>query len=247
MLWLLREKKLLWPAIMTMLALPPLIALGVWQLQRLDWKDGLIKRLEERVEAQPISLAAAIKNWHDTGDAEYLSVATKGRFLHDKERYIYAVDAREGAGYHVLTPLETADGNTTVLINRGFVPEALKDPAKRASGQLPGEAEVVGLVRTPGGKEMFTPEADPKTNVWYWRDMDGLVRSMFAGEERQVAPFFLEAKAEPANPGGWPKGGVTIVTLPNRHFEYALTWFGLAAALLGVFLAYAVPKLRDGG
>lgn len=237
------DKRLLLPGLMTLLALAVLCGLGVWQLQRLSWKEGLIARLEARVAAQPVTLSEAMKAFNQTGDVEYLSVRAKGRFLHEKERYVYAVDEDAGQGFDVVTPLETEQG-ITVLVNRGFVPADKKDPASRQEGQIEGVVEAVGLVRLPGAQGTFTPEADLNGKVWYWRDWDGLVQSMFRGETREVAPFFLEAKAQPANPGGWPKGGVTLVKLPNRHLEYALTWFGLAAALVGVFLAYAVPRLR---
>ncbi len=80
-------------------------------------------------------------------------------------------------------------------------------------------------------------------NLWYWRDLDGLFQAAFgAGDRVSRAPFFVDAEA-PA-PGGWPKGGATRLELPNRHLEYAITWFGLAAALAAVFAAYAVPRLR---
>ena len=52
-----------------------------------------------------------------------------------------------------------------------------------------------------------------------------------------LAPVVLEADAAP-NPGGWPKGGQTVVTFRNEHLQYAITWFALAAGLLLVYFAY---------
>ncbi len=63
--------------------------------------------------------------------------------------------------------------------------------------------------------------------------------------QRQYVSFFIDVKADPANPGGWPKGGITHLDIPNRHLEYAITWFGLAAALIAVFATYAWPRLRN--
>jgi len=91
---------------------------------------------------------------------------------------------------------------------------------------------------------MFSPEHDAKTGVWYWRDFDGMARAALGPEAGKAMRFFLDAEAEPPNPGGWPKGGTTRLTLPNRHLEYALTWYGLAAALIGVLVAFAVGRLR---
>jgi surfeit locus 1 family protein len=93
----------------------------------------------------------------------------------------------------------------------------------------------------PAAKGFFTPDNDAGSNVWYWRDLNGLMASAFGDSGPAAVPLFLEAEA-PA-PGGWPKGGATLVELPNRHLEYAITWFGLAFALAAVFAAYAVPRL----
>jgi surfeit locus 1 family protein len=147
-----------------------------------------------------------------------------------------------GPGYHVYTPLEIAGSQAVVFVNRGYVPERLKDPATRAQGQLEGEVEAVGLMRGPGQKGSFTPDNDAKANLWFWRDYKGLFESAFAGGERTPIAAFLDA--EGAAPGGWPKGNATLVDLPNRHLEYALTWFGLAATLIAVFAAFAWTRLR---
>jgi surfeit locus 1 family protein len=100
-------------------------------------------------------------------------------------------------------------------------------------------------VRKPGVRGWFEPDADQARNVWYWRDLQGMTALLGSAEDRaRVLPFFVDATAEPANPGGWPKGGVTRLDIPNRHLEYALTWFGLAATLLAVFAAFAWTRLH---
>src|SRR5688572_9516293 len=105
----------------------------------------------------------------------------RGRFLNDKERYFYAPDPNLGPGYHVYSPLEISGTNAVVFVNRGFVPEALKDPAKRPDSLLDGEVEVVGLMRGPSVKGTFTPDNDVKANLWFWRDYAGLFASAFTG------------------------------------------------------------------
>ena len=241
MLTMLKETRLLWPGVMTLVGLAVLIGLGTWQLERRTWKEGLISAIEARTKAEPVGLAEALARLGASGDVEYTRVKARGKFLHDKEQYFYAPDAELGPGYHVYTPFELAGETSVVFINRGFVPETLKDPAKRMPGQIDGETEVTGLLRMPGTKGTFTPDNEPQHNLWYWRDLDGLIRAAFGDSRPAAVPFFLEAEA-PA-PGGWPKGGATLVELPNRHLEYAITWFGLAAALIAVFAAYAVPRL----
>jgi surfeit locus 1 family protein len=243
MLATLRGRRLIWPTVMTGLGVAALVSLGNWQLDRKAWKEDIIARIGARTTAPPVGLAEANDRVRAGGDAEYLRVVARGRFLNDKERYFYAPDPELGPGYHVYTPFEVAGEGAVLFVNRGFVPEALKAPEARKAGQLGGEVEVTGLVRMPGKKGFFTPDNDPKSNLWFWRDFAGLLRSVFADAERATIPLFLEAEA--AAPGGWPKGGATRLEIPNRHLEYALTWFGLAAALLAVFAAYAASRARS--
>jgi surfeit locus 1 family protein len=241
MITMLSERRLLWPGVMTLVGLAILIGLGTWQLERRAWKEGLIAAIEARTKAEPVSLTEALARLGAQGDVEYTRVKARGKFLHDREQYFYAPDAALGPGYHVYTPFEPAGETSIVFVNRGFVPEALKDPAKRMPGQIEGEIELMGLLRMPGTKGTFTPDNEPQHNLWYWRDLDGLIRAAFGAGDRSRVPVFVDAEA--AAPGGWPKGGATRLELPNRHLEYAITWFGLAAALIAVFAAYAVPRL----
>jgi surfeit locus 1 family protein len=224
-------------------ALVVLIGLGFWQLQRLEWKEGLIAKIEARTKAQPIGLEDAAALEAQGQDPSYYRVRVSGRFDHAKERYLFALSNEGSAGWHVITPLETEDGKT-VLIDRGFVPDNLKDPALRAEGEVEGVVSVTGIVRLPDRQGAFTPDNEPEANRWFWRDRDALARSMFPGEAVRVAPFFLEAE-KGAAPGGWPEGGQTRLELPNNHLQYAITWFLLAAALLGVYGAY-MWKARAG-
>ena len=93
---------------------------------------------------------------------------------------------------------------------------------------------MVGVWRTPDAVGFFTPQADKAMRVWYARDVAAIAK---ADRVVLAAPVIVEADAT-ANPGGWPKGGQTVVQFRNEHLQYAITWFALAAALLGVYLAY---------
>lgn len=234
---------LVWPAAFTLAALLLLIGLGVWQLERLAWKESLIASINDGLGKPPAPLEQPPDAWKQLGRKEYRPVSVVGRFHHRDERRLFATDGNE-KGWHVYTPLETEGGNL-LFVNRGFVPDALKEPASRAAGQVEGQAIVRGLVRAGGVKGWFDPDADRARNVWYWRDLAGMTAALEAEQDRaRVLPFFVDAFAEPANPGGWPKGGVTRLDIPNRHLEYALTWFGLAGTLLAVFAAFAWTRLR---
>jgi len=239
-----REKRLLWPTVLALIGLVILISLGNWQMQRLDWKQGLTGAIAERVDAPPVPLSVVEWRSAEGGDVEYTRVTAEGQFLHDREMHLYALDHAQGPGWHIVTPLRHSDGTIT-LVNRGYVPHALKDPQSRQQGQIPGDARVVGLVRVPAPQGMFVPANDPQRNIWYWRDVKAMAGVAAPDNPSAVRAYIIDAQAEPANPGGWPKGGTTLLELPNRHLEYALTWYGLAGALIAVFLAFAVNRWRQ--
>lgn len=222
-------------------ALAVLIGLGVWQLQRLEWKRGLIAQIEARTKADPITLEEAEALARAGQDPSYYRVRVEGRFHHGRERYLYAVS--EGRmGWHVITPLETAAGEM-VLIDRGFVPEAFRDASTRAAGQIADVTTVTGIVRAPEQQGLFTPDNEPEANRWFWRDLQAMARSMFPGGTIEVAPFFVEADKTPV-PGGWPEGGQTRLDIPNNHLQYAITWFLLAAGLVVVYALYLRAQRR---
>jgi surfeit locus 1 family protein len=237
---------LVWPTTLTLAALAVLIGLGNWQMSRKAGKDALIAKIAERVSAPPIRLAGDGQVTRvETDDPEYMHVSFRGRFHHDKERYLYA-PAPAGLGWHVYTPLEWAPAHF-VWINRGFVPDARKDPATRSEGQLSGEVEITGLLRVRHDKGAFVPDNDVAHNLWYWPDVAAMQASAFAGTGARTYAAAVDADLRPEPPGGLPRGGVTRLDLPNRHLEYALTWYGLALTLIGVFVAFAHGRLRSPG
>lgn len=220
-----------------------LAGLGFWQLQRLSWKEALIERVEQRVDAPPVTLAEARGQWDMDGDVEYLPVRLSGVFDHARERHFYTV-VRSTPGWRIITPLRT-DGDAIVMVDRGFVPDKLKEASTREQGQLEGTVALSGLARGPGQPNAFTPDSDLERNQWYWRDLKGMASSVLTEtEQSRVVPFFIEASASDV-PGGWPRGGLTRVTFDNRHLEYAMTWFGLAAGLVAVFAAFVFRSRKQ--
>lgn len=182
MLNVLKGKGLVWPALMTLLGVALLIALGTWQMQRLAWKQGLLADISARAHGEPVSVARALALERDGKDTEYLRVNAQGRFLHGKELHFYDFDAKFGPGYHVLTPLQLTDGSA-VFVNRGYVPLDLKEPGTRAKGQVLDDVQIVGLVRLPRKPGAFTPANDVEKNIWYWRDLGAMTASAF-GEDK---------------------------------------------------------------
>jgi surfeit locus 1 family protein len=210
-----------------------LLGLGTWQVERLHWKEALLTTIDQRIHAAPLPLAEVEAKFGETGDVDYWPVTVTGRFLHSGERHFFATHEGD-SGFYVYTPLQLADGRF-VLVNRGFVPYDLKDPAKRAQGQVEGEVTVTGLARNPLAQKPSTmvPDNEPAKNIFYWKDRDVMAATAGLPAGAALVPFFIDADKTP-NPGGLPVGGVTIIDLPNSHLQYAVTWYGLAAALAGV-------------
>ena len=239
-----RLRALIAPAISALVAFGLLCGLGIWQWQRLAWKEGLIARATSRAAASVAAMPAEADWPQVTAESdEYRRVQVTGIFRHDREALCWALlsDANgrySGPGYWVLTPLATADG-AIVLVNRGFVPLDRKDAQTRRQGEVAGTVTVTGLLRMPERRSWFTPADDPQKHLWQERDPAAIAKAY--GLSR-AAPFFIDADAAP-NPGGLPEGGETKLVFPNRHLEYALTWFGLALALAAVFAVFAWKQL----
>ncbi|WP_416464940.1 SURF1 family protein [Sphingomonas sp. VDB2] len=205
-----------------------LIALGVWQVERLAWKRDLIARVDARIHAAPVPAPASA-----TQADEYRRVTATGAFLHDKAALVQAATVR-GAGYWVLTPLRQANG-VILLVNRGFVPPEAKARYDRPQGVV----RVTGLLRLtePGGG--FLRSNDPAADRWYSRDVAAIAA---ARNLRPVAGYFIDAQAGPS-PNALPVGGLTVVSFPNNHLQYAITWFILAAMVAG---AYSLVMRQSG-
>ena len=234
-------RSLLAPMLATLVMGGILVGLGMWQLHRLVWKEALLARIEARSKAPPADLPPAAQ-WGrlKPDDYEYRHVAAFGTYDNAAETLILRA-SEDGPGYHVVTPLRLASGGV-ILIDRGFVPAALKDPQTRAAGQVSGEINVTGLLRAPEPRNVFTPHDDPARNEFFTRDPVEIAR-----HDRLVdaAPFSIDADPAMINPGGWPKPVSGELAIPNNHLSYALTWFGLALGLFGVFAYYAWIRLTS--
>lgn len=214
-----------------------LAALGVWQVERRAWKHELVAAVDARIHAAPVA-APGPDRWRgiNAKDDAYRRVTATGRFAHDRETLVQAVTER-GAGYWLLTPLETPD--FTLLINRGFVAKERSDEARRAGSNVAGPVTVTGLLRITEPEGAFLRANDPAANRWYSRDVMAIAKARGLG---RTAPYFVDADATP-NPGGYPVGGLTVVRFPDNHLVYALTWFALCA--LSLFFAWRLWRIRD--
>lgn len=221
------------------------VALGTWQMQRLQWKTALIERVGQRVHAAPVP-APAFTEWPQitAGTHEYRHVRVTGNYLHALATRVQATTAL-GSGYWLLTPLRSTDGSI-MLINRGFLP--LSAPAahagddKQATRAAPGQDDaethgqvtVTGLLRIsePGGA--YLRRNDAVNNRWYSRDVHAIAA---ARGLPWVAPYFIDADAgASAAAAAGPIGGLTVIAFHNNHLVYAVTWYALALMVAGAGL-----------
>ena len=233
-----RVRLLVWPTIIAGPGLALLLGLGMWQLERLEWKNALIAERDSRMAAP---VASFDNDSQPLGPLNFRRVSVRGEFLHHQEFHLLSRTSKGRAGIHVVTPLiprpEIA-GHPTILVNRGWVPNALSDPGRRHEGQTSGIVVVEGIARTEVGRQgWFAPENDPAGGVWHRLDV-GQMSDVLG---LPLPPFVIEA-GPALNLGGFPIGGQTRVQIRNDHLGYAIIWYTLAAALAVIYLLFVRQK-----
>lgn len=222
------------PGLFTIIGLAILISLGFWQLERKQWKEGLIASLDQQMKAPPVPLPPA-PQWSGLTrtNSEFRRVSLRVEFLPDAPAaYLYtgASALREDVrqpGYFVFAPARLPDGRI-VVVNRGYV------PIDRQHEKLAGPVDLVGFIRWPESSGLFVSDRDATGDIWFVRDPEAMAQVRDWGS---VAPFYIDQES-PVPFGGLPRPGTLTVKLRNDHLGYAITWFGLAASLAAVFAAW---------
>lgn len=206
-----------------------LLWLGLWQMQRLDWKLSVIADIDARIDAAPVALPDA----PDPQGDSHLPVEVTGRLGSDYLRVL--VSQKEiGAGYRIVSALDT--GTRRVLLDRGFVPVARTDvPVHDAI------VTVEGNLQWPQETDSFTPEPDIAANIWFARDVAAMA------EVLDAEPLLVVAKRTSFDDAPVTPLPVDTSAIPNDHLQYAVTWFSLAAIWIlmsGAFILRArrAPK-----
>jgi surfeit locus 1 family protein len=216
-------------ALLWLAATAGLVALGTWQVGRRVWKLDLIARVEARLAAPPVPAPRVAGP-----DDAYRRVRAAGTLMAGRDSFVQAVTDR-GAGWWVLTPLQTRNG--VILINRGYVP-------RRTAPPPPADpVAVVGLLRLTESGGGFLRRNDPRLDCWYSRDVAAIAARRGLGP---TVPYFIDADAVPAMRPGEPIGGLTVVRFTNNHLVYAITWYVLAAMALGAFVYWIAGQRRAG-
>ena len=222
-----------------------LVSLGVWQLNRKVWKENLIAAMNARLDAPP-ELLPPPSDWGKLTQAgdEFRPVRFSAEFLAVQEALVYTPGSPlrpdvKGPGYWAFAPARLPDGSV-IVVDRGFVPMDRKDVATREAGEPKGVVDVVGVLRWPEERNAFTPREEANGTLFFARDPAAMSAR---GHWNAAAPFYVD-QVSPVPPGGWPKPGKLQVHLPDDHLQYALTWFGLAAGLIGVYGWWLVGRFR---
>ena len=255
MLSRLAKAKLLVPTVLSAMALFVLIGLGTWQWQRKTWKENILATLKTRGSSPPIPATAGwpglpchdLKGTGLANPCEYQPVSLRGVFDHTRERHIFTAAPQvqglgSSQGYWIFTPLRLDNSAKSVYINRGFVPEDRKDASKRVLGQTSQSVEVTGLYRSAQERAAFDGQNDAAKNIYFVRsptelwpvDPDAPINEMWA---------YID-QTGPVPAGGLPLPLAGKVELSNRHLEYAMTWYGLAATLLVMYGALVWSRLK---
>ena len=193
-----------------------LIWLGLWQMQRLAWKEGVIAQIDARIAAAPQALP-------DTFDPEadaYLPVQVEGRYAGNDLRVLVS-QKDVGAGYRIITPFDT--GARRIMVDRGFIPTDAVMPQAPTS-----PVTVTGNLQWPRETDGFTPAPDLAGNIWFARDVSAMAEVL--GTE----PVMLVARETSSAAAGIEPLPVDTARIPNDHLQYAVTWFSLAAIWLAM-------------
>jgi surfeit locus 1 family protein len=224
------------PSMAALAALVVLLGLGTWQVERKAWKEALMVTLDRRLNDAPIALPPP-SEW--TGmtpeNSEFTRVRLSVAFPKTSDALVYTSgsairDDVKGAGYFVFSPARLPNGQQ-VVVNRGFVPD-------RAYPAVAGAVDIIGTLRWPEAGSAFVADHDATGDVWMVRDPAAMAQRKGWGA---VAPFYVEQEA-PAPPGGLPHPAPLKVHLRNDHLQYAITWYGLAAVLVVMFVIWVVRR-----
>jgi surfeit locus 1 family protein len=225
--------------IATAISLAILLSLGTWQVQRLNWKRELLARIEALQTASPSPVAPVLDKIAQGEDADFRRVVVECPGLGSAPFLeLYAV--REGqAGARLISACAVRGGGyDSLLVDRGFVADTIsaRPPVKADVAPM----RVTGVLRVPEPGNAFSP---PNTaQRWFTRDVEAMARTLGAA---RPAPLVLMAETS-SNPD-WPALDPAPIPadISNRHLEYAVTWYGLAAALLGVYAAMLLRRRKN--
>lgn len=206
--------RLIFPVLMGVVGLAVLCSLGVWQMQRMEWKRGYLAEIESRIAAPPVALPVT----PDPEADRYRPVFAEGGFTGEGLEVLSSTKLG-GVGVRVIGVFQTA--GRRVLVDRGYLPEEARKAVRSVT-----LARVEGNLQWPQDSDQFTPPPDAKTGLWYARDVVAMAAAL------DTEPLLIVARA-PTGDGIDPMP-VDTGGIPNDHWGYAITWFLLAVVWAGM-------------
>ncbi|MDA7456622.1 SURF1 family protein [Candidatus Pelagibacter bacterium] len=192
------------------------LALGSWQIIRLNWKLELINQIETSLKDIPVNLS-------NSKHKNYLRIKTRGSIDFEKQIYLYNLNEKGKPGFEVINPLKV--GNNNYLLNRGWIPFNKKEDE---TINVIDENYINGVLRKQIKPNMFKPENDLSENYWFTLDRDDIFK--FTGKNFSPYVIYLSGNNE------FPKPKSITANISNNHKKYALTWFSLAISILLIYL-----------
>ena len=218
--------RLIFPLILGLGGAAILVSLGIWQVQRLQWKQAVLAEIDARIAAAPVALPASL----DPEADRFQPVEVEGTFT-GEELHVLASSKSTGAIYRVIAAFQTDDGRR-VLVDRGGIPTPKKDSPRPTTA-----ATVTGNLHWPDEIDGFTPDPDIAANIWFARDVPEMSTALSTEE-------VLIVSRSPTGDGTTPMP-VDSSGIPNDHLEYAVTWFGLALVWLAMTGYWVRKRLSE--
>ncbi|MDJ0637516.1 MAG: SURF1 family protein [Paracoccaceae bacterium] len=219
-------RKYIFPLIIGLAGTGVLASLGIWQLQRLAWKEGILAEMDALLAGEPRTLREAT----EPNLIRFAPVRVSGRTTGDEIHVLQAT--RQGAGYRLISAFETRDG-PRILLDEGFITSGAKE-----EDRPPRVLTIIGNLHVPDDVNSATPAPDRAANIWYGRDVDEMAGALGA-DAAYVVVRSVEVGERVAEPLALDTAGI-----PNNHLGYAVQWFGLAIVWAGMtlFLLWRIRK-----
>jgi surfeit locus 1 family protein len=217
-------RRLIFPIVLGLAGVAVLLSLGIWQMQRMDWKTAVLADITARLEGQPVSVPASL----DPARDKYRPVSATGTFT-GQHMFVLSGMKDVGGGVQVISVLQTETGRR-LLVDRGFLSD--QDKARPLSAR---DVQVVGNLHWPDETTAHTPPPDAKTGLWFARDVPAMASKM------QTEAGLIVARTGTGD-GIIPRP-VDTSTIPNDHWGYAITWF-LLAVTWAVMTAALIWRIR---
>ncbi len=194
------------------------IALGTWQIIRLNWKNNLILEIESSLKNPPVELSQSNK-------ANFLKIKTSGTIDFEKQIYLYNLNDSGTPGFEVINPIFI--DNENYLINRGWIPFEKKDTSEI---NIFDQNNIIGILKTQGRKNIFKPDNDIKENYWFSLNREDILK--FTGKKFSKYIIYLDGNYQ------FPRPKKITANISNNHKKYAMTWFSLAISILLLYLYF---------